>query len=276
MTADVQRLPKYLRVAAAVRGQVADGTLRPGQPAPSGAALSRATGFSTLTCRKALRTLITEGVLLPGPSRSARPRVAGGPQPSGQRDLAAAGRGLSAALAGRRRASGLTQPELAARVGVSVTTVGHAETGRLWQSRRFWEQADAVLAADGDLLRRHDAFRAAGAADDQAAAEAPLPDAGAPAGPGPGGETRPDVQTAPGGERDAGIEAGRGAEGSRGREVPRQRSTGPASPARVTIVWSDGSVTTVHPPQTSPGEPARGDASAASPAAGPPGNPGRM
>jgi hypothetical protein len=164
---------------------------------------------------------------------------------------------------------------------VSVTTVGHAETGRLWQSRHFWEQADAVLGADGDLLRRHDAFRAASAADDQAAVQTPLPDAGAPAGPGPGGETRPEVQTAPGGERHAGIEADRGAEESRGREVPRQRSTGPASPARVTIVWSDGSVTTVHPPQTSPGEPVRGDASAAgapaaSPAAGPPGNPGRM
>ena len=84
MTGDGQGLPKYLRVAAAVRGQIADGTLRPGQPAPSGAALSRVTGFSTLTCRKALRTLITDGVLLPGPSRSARPRVAGGPQPPGQ------------------------------------------------------------------------------------------------------------------------------------------------------------------------------------------------
>src|ERR1700753_1267251 len=112
MTADGKGLPKYLRVAAAVRGQIADGTLRPGQPAPSGAALSRATGFSPLTCRKALRTLIADGVLLPGPRRSARPRVAGGPQPPGQRDLAAAGRALSAALAGRRRASGLTQPEL--------------------------------------------------------------------------------------------------------------------------------------------------------------------
>jgi GntR family transcriptional regulator/MocR family aminotransferase len=86
-------LPKYARVAAAVRGQVADGTLRPGQPAPSGAALSRLTGYSTLTCRRALRVLIADGVLIPGPSRNARPRVAGAAQLPAERDLAAAGPG---------------------------------------------------------------------------------------------------------------------------------------------------------------------------------------
>ncbi len=42
-----------------------------------------------------------------------------------------------------------------------MTTVGHAETGRLWQSRRFWEKADAVLDAHGELLRLHDARRTA-------------------------------------------------------------------------------------------------------------------
>jgi DNA-binding GntR family transcriptional regulator len=36
VTANGKGLPKYARVAALVRGQVADGTLRPGQPAPSG------------------------------------------------------------------------------------------------------------------------------------------------------------------------------------------------------------------------------------------------
>ena len=35
----------------------------------------------------------------------------------------------------------------------------HAETGRLWQSREFWEKADAALAADGELARLHDAYR---------------------------------------------------------------------------------------------------------------------
>lgn len=70
-------------------------------------------------------------------------------------------RELSAALAGRRRAAGLTQPQLAKLVGLSVTTVGHAETGRLWQSREFWELTDKALHADGALLRLHDACRAA-------------------------------------------------------------------------------------------------------------------
>ena len=154
-------LPKYLRVAAVIRRQIADGILRPGQPAPSGAELSRAFGFSTLTCRKALRALIAEGLLVPGPSNNARPRVADPQAPDVERDLADAARALSAGLAARRHAAGLTQAELAALAGVSVTTVGHAETGRTWQSRRFWERADSALRAAGDLLRLHDAYRAA-------------------------------------------------------------------------------------------------------------------
>jgi DNA-binding transcriptional regulator YhcF (GntR family) len=154
-------LPKYLRVAAVIRRQIADGALRPGQPAPSGAELSRAFGFSTLTCRKALRALIAEGLLVPGPSNNARPRVADPQAPDVERDLADAARALSAGLAARRHAAGLTQAELAALAGVSVTTVGHAETGRTWQSRRFWERADSALRAAGDLLRLHDAYRAA-------------------------------------------------------------------------------------------------------------------
>jgi GntR family transcriptional regulator / MocR family aminotransferase len=225
MTADDRGLLKYQRVAAAVRGQIADGTLRPGQPAPSGAELSRLTGYSTLTCRRALRELIADGVLSPGPSRNARPRVAGVPQPPAERTLAAASRALSAGLAARRRANGLTQPELAGLVGISVTTVGHAETGRLWQSRQFWERADAVLGAGGSLLRLHDAFREAGAASErglrqreqqeQEAAEL-APAAGQPALPGGSG----------------------------------QRARGQVAPARVTIVWGDGTVTTVHPPES--------------------------
>ena len=160
-TAGGPGLPKYLRVAAVIRRQIADGSLRPGQPAPSGAELSRAFGFSTLTCRKALRALIAEGLLVPGPSPNARPRVADPQAPDLERDLADAARSLSAGLAARRHAAGLTQAELAALAGVSVTTVGHAETGRTWQSRRFWERADTALRAAGDLLRLHDAYRAA-------------------------------------------------------------------------------------------------------------------
>jgi transcriptional regulator with XRE-family HTH domain len=231
MTAGDDGLLKYQRVAAAVRGQIADGTLRPGQPAPSGAELSRLTGYSTLTCRRALRELIADGVLSPGPSRNARPRVAGVPQPPAERTLAAASRALSAGLAARRRANGLTQPELAGLVGISVTTIGHAETGRLWQSRQFWVRADAVLRADGSLLRLHDAFRVAGAGaerglrqreqQEQEAAEL-APAAGEPAP--PPGASLP------------------------GESGPRAR--GQVAPARVTIVWGDGTVTTVHPPES--------------------------
>jgi len=152
-------LPKYAQVAASIRAQIEDGRLLPGAPAPSGAALARATGFSDLTCRKALQTLIKNGVLVPGPSANARPRVAG--PADAARTVAHAERVLSTALAGLRRAAGITQVELASIVGMSVTTVGHAETGRVWQSRDFWERADKALDARGELLRHHDDYRAA-------------------------------------------------------------------------------------------------------------------
>jgi hypothetical protein len=45
--------------------------------------------------------------------------------------------------------------------GMSVTTIGHAETGRVWQSRRFWERADKAVSAGGVLLALHDAYRTA-------------------------------------------------------------------------------------------------------------------
>jgi len=141
-------VPKYIQAARTVRAQVEDGTLKPGDRAPSGAALAHLTGFSTLTCRKALRVLIGDGLLVPGPSPNARLRVAGG-------DPDTAGR-LSAALAARRRAAGLGQAELATIAGYSLTTVGHAETGRLWQARKFWERVDIALDAGGELLRLYD------------------------------------------------------------------------------------------------------------------------
>lgn len=267
MTADGKSLPKYARVAAAVRRQIADGTLRPGEPAPSGAALSRVTGYSTLTCRKALRQLIADGLLTPGPSRNARPRVAGPPQPAAERDLASAAHALATGLAARRRANGLTQPELARRVGVSVTTVGHAETGRLWQSRQFWERADAVLGADGHLLGLHDAYREAGALASQGAAATPetaapgqagphgmplprgqapggIPAGHAPGQPGQLGQLRPSDQWWPGETHEAdGVPAG-----APGTLCP-PAVQGHPMPTCVMIVWGDGTVTTVRPPE---------------------------
>ena len=190
---------KYEQAAAIVRAQIADGTLKPGEPAPSGDALARLTGFSTLTCRKALRTLVTEGTLTPGPSPSARPRVA---VPSGPRPGDAARR-LSRALAALRHVNGLTQPALSALTGYAVTTIGHAETGRLWQSREFWEKADLTLAADGELTSLYDAYRA---------------ETASPAIPGQSGTPPPEAETVP------------------------------AALSRLTLHWSDGTVTTAYPP----------------------------
>lgn len=206
-------LPKYLQVAARIRAQVASGALLPGAPVPSGAALSRTTGYATLTCRRALRTLIDDGVLVPGVSRNARPRVAPPVSVPGHRTLADAARTLSKSLAARRRLAGLSQPELAKLVGVSVTTVGHAETGRLWQSRRFWERADAMLSACGELLALHDAYRAIGAS----------------AGPGPAGEA---TAASP-------VDV-----------VPAVAVTASGPVTCVTIIWADGAVSTVYPPGT--------------------------
>jgi hypothetical protein len=272
MTADGKGLPKYARVAAAIRRQVADGTLRPGQPAPSGAALSRVTGYSTLTCRRALRLLIADGVLSPGPSRNARPRVAGPPQPPAERDLAAAARSLATGLAARRRANGLTQPELAGRAGVSVTTVGHAETGRLWQSREFWERADAVLGAGGGLLRLHDAYREAGASS---AAETPAASGTAvsprTAGAAATGQAGPPGAPLPPGQALARVPAAWGQgqgeqrwpgdiQGANGIPVASPGAPCPpaaqeqAAPACVMIVWGDGTVTTVRQPEAAGAE----------------------
>jgi DNA-binding transcriptional regulator YhcF (GntR family) len=149
--------PRYMQAAAIVRAQVADGTLKPGQAAPSGAQLARLTGFSPLTCRKALHALVAGGTLARGVSPNARPRVAAA-TPQRADDAA---RALSRGLAALRRAAGLSQSALASLTGYSVTTVGHAETGRLWQARGFWEKADLVLAAEGELTRRYDAYHAA-------------------------------------------------------------------------------------------------------------------
>jgi DNA-binding transcriptional regulator YhcF (GntR family) len=211
-------LPKYAKVAASIRAQIADGTLTPGQPSPSGAALARETGYSTLTCRRALRTLIKDGVLAPGTSPNARPRVAG-PATRREQTLADAVRTLSASLARHRRAMGLTQPQLAGLAGVSATTVGHAETGRLWQSRDFWEHADKALSAGGELLALHDAYRAATVPADAA-----------------------------GTAQDTGTQAT--------ADPPPTITVALSGPVTcVNITWADGEVTTVYPPQT-PARPA--------------------
>ena len=140
------------QVADMIRARIADGSLRPGMFVPSGAELAKETGFAVVTCRRGLLRLLREGVLMKM-ARSTRYRVAGAPMPTD-------GLELSHALAERRRSAGLTQPDLAREVGMSVTAIGHAETGRLWQSRRFWQSVDLALRADGALVGRYDAWRA--------------------------------------------------------------------------------------------------------------------
>jgi hypothetical protein len=143
-------------VAELVRTQIAEGKLRPGSRL-SGAKLARETGYSVLICRVALRILVSDGTLVPGVSSGALPRVPKAP-PSGV-TAEALRRRLSRSLRALRDATGMSQAELAGKLEVSVTTIGHAETGRLWHSRGFWEQAQELLG--GDLLRTWDDYQAA-------------------------------------------------------------------------------------------------------------------
>jgi DNA-binding transcriptional regulator YhcF (GntR family) len=148
----------YLKAAAIVRAGIEDGTFAPGQPVPSGAQLAKRVGCSQITARKGLRTLVAQGVLEQGVTQNARHRV---PSAGPERNPDIAGRALSRALASARKAAGLTQPQLAAKAAVSVTTIGHAETGRLWQSPRIWRDADDALGARGELVQLHAAYQAA-------------------------------------------------------------------------------------------------------------------
>lgn len=58
----------YVRLAARLRREMAEGTLTPGMPAPSITTLSQDVGHARQTCAKALRILEGEGLLtrIPG------------------------------------------------------------------------------------------------------------------------------------------------------------------------------------------------------------------
>ena len=146
-------------VTSLVRQMIADGTLKPGGAAPSGRALARETGLQPATCRRALRELVEDGTLTRGVSATARLRVAQHGR-AARPDKETLRWRLSGTLGALRRAAGMNQPDLAAQLGVSSTTLGHAETGRLWQAREFWQRADALLG--NGLLDLYDAYQAAG------------------------------------------------------------------------------------------------------------------
>lgn len=165
------------RAAAGYVCVIADGTLQPGQLAPSGAELARLTGHGATTCRQALRDLVAAGALTRPRSVNVRARVAGSTPQQDARGAVPEAAALSGALARQRRAAGLTQPELAARLEVSVTAVGHAEAGRLWQARDFWLRADRLLG--GGLPRLYNEYAAAKPAASAAPRPRPRPQAGA-------------------------------------------------------------------------------------------------
>jgi hypothetical protein len=98
---------------------------------------------------------------------------------------------------------------------MSVTSIGHAETGRLWQSRRFWELADKGVGAGGELLVLLDAYRAAAVSADSPTAS---------------GDTEA--------EATADI-------------LPTAVVAASAPVISVTITWADGAFTTVYPARDS-------------------------
>lgn len=162
-------------VAARVRAMIADGRLKPGAAAPTGLALAALTGFSPKTCNTALEMLVQDGVLSRGSRGDTRPRVAPetGAGANFAADPRAASRALSARLRERRHARKLTQPELADLLGTSRSSIGHAETGRLWHARDFWQRADAELG--GDLLQLFDAYLVAESSPPAPAGVPPVP-----------------------------------------------------------------------------------------------------
>ncbi|SCF42831.1 Tetratricopeptide repeat-containing protein [Micromonospora matsumotoense] len=68
-------------------------------------------------------------------------------------------RALGRRLAGRRRARGLTQDDVARRVHSTRSTVANVESGRQVVDRVFWVQCDSLLQADGELISGYDEYR---------------------------------------------------------------------------------------------------------------------
>jgi DNA-binding GntR family transcriptional regulator len=67
--------PAIEQVRYTVRGMIAEGTLRPGDKAPTAPELREATGVCEVYCRRALALLVAEGTLAPPESPRARHRV---------------------------------------------------------------------------------------------------------------------------------------------------------------------------------------------------------
>jgi GntR family transcriptional regulator len=57
------RTPVYLQIAAILRDRINSGELLPGRPVPSETTLMQAYGVARLTARKAVRVLVSEGLV---------------------------------------------------------------------------------------------------------------------------------------------------------------------------------------------------------------------
>ena len=73
----------YVRLAARLRREIAEGTLAPGMPTPSITTLSQQYGHARQTCAKALRTLEDEGLLTRIPGLGYYVTGKGAPAPPG-------------------------------------------------------------------------------------------------------------------------------------------------------------------------------------------------
>ncbi len=62
---------------------------------------------------------------------------------------------LGQQLAALREAAGIIQPQIARRTGYSRSSVAHAEAGRQLLTREFWQTADELLQAEGELLANY-------------------------------------------------------------------------------------------------------------------------
>jgi DNA-binding XRE family transcriptional regulator len=68
---------------------------------------------------------------------------------------------LGVQLAACRRAVGLSQAQLAEKIGFSRSTIANVETGRQHVPRGFWESADTAVSAGGSLVAAHEELAAA-------------------------------------------------------------------------------------------------------------------
>jgi tetratricopeptide (TPR) repeat protein len=67
-------------------------------------------------------------------------------------ELVALKRALGRQLAAAREAAELCQQQIGHKTGYSRSSVAHAEAGRQLLTRSFWERADELVGAEGDLL----------------------------------------------------------------------------------------------------------------------------